>query len=441
MKSLRKFINSRSDIASQRGGMLVELLLSVALAAVVVPFIFQYQQRSVQRAENIAITRNMENIEAALERYIVENRDALLQTVGRNITRVELSDLAMYGVNPNLTNDEKNHYQLRILKSDDAAGAATLQGVIVFTSPEITPLRTREITSLGAGRVGFVDGLNAYGTFGAWHVSTAELGVSPTDGIVGTTAVNRDNALYLWRLPSDVAEDATMMSALSLGGHDIVNATYVDGRSIQFSEFLTSGITATNTAIFQNRTTIDKEYGTMSATVSGILSSDGKDLEVNGIFKLADTGKFTNFITGDLWVSNLTLAGLSVYDDGNPSFLNVNRTLDMTGGRISAISTTVGFTGSITPRLDVSTLIEDSINPDYYWDVSSGVAHFLDVTFATLNDLAETAVYVYGDRGTISTQVFGAVTANKNATAADYMGAIKEIQQKVRAKYRQLNLE
>ncbi len=439
MRSIKSFV--RHDIQSQCGGMMVELLLSVALAAVVMPFIFQYQERSVRRAENIAVARDMENIEAALERYIVENRDELLRTVGRNITSVDLSDLSIYGVNPNLIEDARGKYQLRILKSDEATGTATLQGIIVFSAPDITPLRTREITSLGAGQVGFVDGKHAYGSFGAWRTNTAELGISPADAIIGTTAVNRDNAMYLWRLPSDNAADATMLSSLSIGGHNITNARFIDGASAQFSEFLTAGVTATNTTIFQNRTTIDKEFGTMSATVAGILSSDSKEMEVNGTFRLADTGKFTNFNTGDLWVSNLTLSGLSVYDDGKASVLNVNRTLDMTGGHISAMYTTVSFAGSITPRLSVSARIEDSINPDFYWDVSHNVAHFLDVEFGVLNDLAQTAVYKYGDTSTVSTQLFGAVTENKNATASDYMNAITEIQKRVRAKYRQLNLQ
>ena len=71
-----------------RGGMLVELLLSVALAALVIPFIFQYHQNAAIRTQNIAITQNMNAVQNVLERYIVENRTELLRTVGKNITRV-----------------------------------------------------------------------------------------------------------------------------------------------------------------------------------------------------------------------------------------------------------------------------------------------------------------------------------------------------------------
>ena len=74
--------------------MLVELLMSIALAAIIMPFIFRYQKNAIMRAENIAITKKMEGIQDALELYIVDNRDILLNTIGRNIYRVNLSDLS-----------------------------------------------------------------------------------------------------------------------------------------------------------------------------------------------------------------------------------------------------------------------------------------------------------------------------------------------------------
>ena len=217
---------------NQRGSMLVELLMSVALAAIIMPFIFRYQQSVVQRAENIAITHEMSDINETLERYIFDNREKLLNTVGRNITRVNISDLAEYGLSPDLAK-AGDKYQLRILKSNDIEDRATLQGIIVFSSDEITPMRTREIVALGGDNMGFIQGNRAYGTFGAWRADTIDLGINVTDGIVETTSVNRDNALYLYRVPTDNASDAMMLSGLNLGGHDITNATFFDASTVQ----------------------------------------------------------------------------------------------------------------------------------------------------------------------------------------------------------------
>lgn len=421
--------------------MLIELLMSVALAAIIMPFIFRYQQSVVQRAENIAIAEQMTGIQTALERYIVDNREQLLQTVGRNITRVNMADLVDYGLNPDLL-AAVDDYQLRILKSNDINDRATLQGVIVFSSDEITPMRTREIVALGGDNMGFIEGNRAYGTFGAWHADAIDLGLNVTDGIVETTSVNRDNALYLYRVPTDNASDATMLSGLNLGGHDITNAAFFDVASAEFGETLTLGVGAATDVIFQSRTTLDQTLDVKSATVAGILSSDSRTMEVAKNISLADTAKFTSFTTGDLWVSNMTLGGLSISADyDGPSVLNVNKTVDMTGGNIDAMFVTVGFAGSITPRLVVYDRIEDSTNPNYYWDAEYGVANLADVTLQELNRMAPLAVYAENATSTDSGRIFNAVVTNKNATASDYMNAINQIQNAVSAKYRQLNLE
>ena len=134
-----------------KGSILIELLLSVALVAVMMPFVFRYQQNSVRRVENIAVMRHMEDTQSALERYILENRDNLLNTVGKNIIRINPSDLADYGVAADVIENKDDKYQLRILKSNDINGKATLQGVILYNDPDISPLRTREIVSMAGG--------------------------------------------------------------------------------------------------------------------------------------------------------------------------------------------------------------------------------------------------------------------------------------------------
>lgn len=424
----------------QHGSMLVELLMTVALAAIIMPFIFRYQQSAITRAENIAIADNMTEIQSALERYILDNREQLLNTVGRNIVRVNMADLVEYGASVDLADSEE--YQLRILKSNDLNGRATLQGIVVFSSDEISPIRTREIVALGGDSMGFIEGNRAYGTFGAWHANTLDMGIDTTGGIVELTDVNRDNALYLWRVPSDNASDATMLSGLNLGGHDITNASFFNAYSAQFDETLTLGVGVASSLIFQNRTTLDNIFQATNATVSGILSSDSRTMEVSGNFALADTGKFTSFTTGDLYASNMTLGGLSVSSDlDGPAILTVNKSIDMTGGNIDAMYVTVGFAGSITPRLVVYDRIEDSTNSNYFWDLNYGIANMSDVSLQELNRMATDIAYIEPAGDTETGRIFNAVSANKNATASDYMNAITEMQNTVRKKYQRLNLE
>lgn len=437
MKRLKKtsWANNNS-----RGSMLIELLLSIALCAIIVPFIFKYQQNSIQRAQNIMLRNQMTEIQVALERYIIENRTRLLNTVGRDITRVELKELTEYGL-PDAILDNADKYQLRILKSQDLTDSSTLQGIIVRNSDDITPLRTREIVNMSGGTMGFVDGTHAYGTFGAWHADMVDLGVNMNNGLIETTSVNRDNALYLWREPSDDPKDAQMMSALNLGGHDIKNANLVNADFIEISEELSAETISLNSLIFKNRTTIDSEFKSKSTSVSGTMSADGKNMEISGSLSLNNVGKFSSLTANNLWVSNLTLGGLSINSEEELAILKINQYLDMTAGHINALFVSVGFTGSITPRLVVFDKIEDATNSEYYWDANNKIANFVDATFVELNRMAELATYYEKDKSTDASRIFNAVSANKNATVADYMNAINEIQKIVQGKYQGLILQ
>ena len=422
-----------------RGTVLIEFLLTMALAASLLPFIYGFQMRAVSRAENVRVTREMQKIQTVFEDYIVQNKDEFLRTVGRTIIRVNLSDLMDYGLDENFVAAVNDKYQLRVLKSKDATGQATLQGAIVLNNPEITPMRTREIVSLGNDKIGFIDGTRAYGGFGTWRANTADFGIDASSGIIQMTAINRDNSLYLWRVPSEGSNDATMLSALNLGSRDIKNVSFVNAAGFSLQETYEANKLVVNDLIFRNRTTIDSEFKTQGALVSGTLSGDSKNISVAGTFNLADLAKVSSFTADNLWTNTLTLSGLST--PSGITTLRATGALDMTEGRVNALYVTVGFTGSITSRLGVRDKIVDSVDPNFYWDVKSRTANLVDINSPTLADFAIKILRRESTSGTVATRVFSAVSANKNATMGDYMNAINEIGMGVRAKYRMLNLK
>lgn len=436
MKNKTRVFSYRNE---HRGTVLIEFLLTIALAGTLLPFIYGYQNRAVVRAENVRITRQMQKIQTVLEKYIVENKDTMLNTVGRNIIKVKLADLVDYGLDASFVESAGDKYQLRVLKSSDYGDQASLQGVIVLSDSEITPLRTREIVSMGDDKIGFVDGARAYGGFGTWRVNTADFGVDATNGIVQTTAIKRENSLYLWRVPSDGATDATMLSALNLGGRDIVNSVFVNTGGLSLDESLEVNKIVTNDLIFKNRTTIDTNFTTQTAVVSGTMSGDSKNIVVGGTLSLAESAKASSLTVDNFWVNTLTLSGLST--SSSSAVLRAGGSLDMTEGRINAVVVSVGFTGSITSRLNVKQKIIDSVNPDYYWDVGARVANLADINSPTLTDMAARVLRRESVSGTTATRVFSSVVSNKNATMGDYLNAIREIGQNVRAKYQMLNLE
>ena len=425
---------------SSRGTVLIEFLLTIALAGTLIPFIYSYQTRAIARAENLRITRQMQKIQTILEHYIVQNREQMLKTVGRNIIRIKMTDLIPYGLDEDFAQTMADKYQLRILKSIDVGNQATLQGVIVFNDSDLTAMRTREIVKMGDDKIGFIDGTRAYGAFGTWRTDTVDLGIGETSGIVQTTGITRDNAMYLWRVPSESAADATMASVLNLGNRDINNVAFVSADGISLEESLEIGKLISADVIFKNRTTIDSKYYTQTALVSGTLSGDAKSISVNGTFSLADYAKVSSFTVDNLSVNTLTLGGFSV-PSGSLSTIRIGGSLDMTEGRISAMFVTVGFTGSITPRLGVKEKIVDSMNPAYYWNVSTRIANLGDINSPTLSEMATKILRRESVYGSIATKIFSSVASNKNATMGDFMNAINEIQKSVRGKYQLLKSE
>ena len=96
---------------------------------------------------------------------------------------------------------------------------------------------------------------------------------------------------------------------------------------------------------------------------------------------MADTAKLSSLTAENLWVTDMTLGGLSIDDTNDFATLKINQSLDMTSGRIEAIYVTVGYAGSITPKLVVRNRIEDSVNPGFFWDADSKSANFSDASF------------------------------------------------------------
>ncbi len=426
---------------TQHGGMLVELMMTIALAAIIIPFVFRYQQTAVSRARNVAITKQMENVQSALERYIVENKTELMRPKGKNITRIKITDLINYGLPEYIAETYGDDYQLRILKSSDNNNKSTLQGIVLLSNREISPMRTREIVNLGGGKFGFVEGNITYGGFGAFRGSATDFGIANTKGLIGTTNVKRGNTEYLWRLPSENEDDATMQSALNLDGHDMKGVRFVDANKAQFEEKLKVGKLDVSTLVFANRSTIDSVYSTNIAVVNGALTADSRNMTVNGTLSLADSAKFSSFSTNDLYVNTLTLSGFSVSTtDGKSSALKIIGDMDLIMGRVSATYVSVGYTGSVTPQLNITDRIQDSKDSSFYWDIKNSKARFVDINSPELSRMASIIMAQESVFGTMATTVFGGVAANANATVADYINAINNMQTQIRAKYEMLNL-
>ncbi|MCL2017781.1 MAG: hypothetical protein FWG80_03360 [Alphaproteobacteria bacterium] len=427
---------------NESGKMMIELLLAMALAAAMLPFLIRQEEARVRHAENVKAAHDITTVKVALERYMEDNKLRLMSTIGRNIERVRLSDLEDYGLAPGSVAGAAK-YQLRIVKTADRGGRAFLQGIVVMDSENVSPVRTREIASIGGAAAGFADGNRTYGAFGTWGASTNIWNAKFSDtSVIDVTNTLRSGDEYLMRVPSNSPGDATMLSNLSMGGHSITEARTIVAESTRFAEFINSGVMNASRLVIENRPTMDgRIIVSGETTVAGVLSSDSRSIETERM-TVPGISRFNAVTARELWAGDLSLSGISVRSErDNPAVLSVNRTIDMIGGRVTALLVAVGFAGSVTPRLVVRDRIEDAVNQDYFWNVALGDAVFSDLEIPVLNKMMQTAIRRESESGTEATRIMSPIANNANSTVADFMRALVDIESRVTAKYNQLNLK
>ncbi|MCL2369174.1 MAG: hypothetical protein FWC83_00685, partial [Alphaproteobacteria bacterium] len=69
---------------------MIELLLALALAAAMLPFLFRQEEQRIARAENVRIANEIAVVRDSLERFMDVRQNELFRiSMARHITRVE----------------------------------------------------------------------------------------------------------------------------------------------------------------------------------------------------------------------------------------------------------------------------------------------------------------------------------------------------------------
>jgi methionyl aminopeptidase len=402
----------------ERGAGLLELLLSLAVFMAILPFAYRFATDRRDQALDMAAARRIAATQSALEQYIAENKQSLLAPLSAQITRIKLSDLKT--LPPEM---KDSGAQIRIVKSKDSAGRSFVQGMVIYPGGGLSPLRTRRIALAAGQGAGFAEGAMLHGSYGTWRTPLSAIGANATgNDILAQTRPMRSGGDYLQRLPSNSPLDATMQSNLDMGGHDIMDAKSITASSVQLHDVLTADTIETSKMTVANR--LDWTAGLEifgDAMANGPITSDGRAVDA-GQISVAGRSQFRSVTAQDLRADNLYLAGFSVGGTGKAPILSIAGTLDMTGGHLTAMEATVGFSGSVTPKLVVSNRIEDAANPAYFWDLS-GLASLGDMMLSNLNQTIKTAFARERTGKTETERIMGQTIQNSNATAADFLRA------------------
>lgn len=420
----------------QRGSGLLELLLALAIFMFLLPYIYDFAASHKNRAENIIVVKKVKAIQYALEQYVIENKQKLLAPISDNVIRVNMRNLS--GIDLSEFKDDK--VQLRVVKSKDSGGQSFIQGVVIFDTPGLDPMRVRQIAALVGNESGFADGRTLYGGFGTWRVSTYKIGAETGDNsIIAQTRPFRSGGDYIQRLPSTSPLDSTMQSDINLGNQNINNVKNLDAVQSRFLEFLQVGDgISTSKMTVANRLDWASSIEVMdSATVMGSITSDNRSLD-SMLVSISGNSEFRNATIDELSVDNLYLSGFSVSNDGSPAIMAITGALDMIRGHIKSIDAFVGFSGSVTPKLIVTGQIIDGQNPVFQWNLSGQSANLGDIY---LTNLAKNAPAAYSAERTGKTEterIMGSVIQNRNATVSDYIRALEQVKKVVTEKYAEI---
>jgi type II secretory pathway pseudopilin PulG len=447
------------------GGMLVELMLSVAIAAILIPFIFRYQQNTVERARNIAVTQQMETVQGALERYIIIHRNELLQAVGDNITTIGDGDrkgldilFAENLISADFKNEYRNDYILKILKRGAAGTPSVLQGVVLLNNGSNSNLRTREIANLGGGKIGYITGNTVQGAFNVFRESKGSFDLGNfNSGVVGTTSTFRGSSDYLWRKPSGNESDATMLSKLNLEGQDIVNIKDASANRAFFNgEIKANEVSVDDKLFFTGRPILNNlknindstgHYFSTSAFVNGsVAGSNNSSLGINGFLNVTDTGQFGDLISNKLYIHNGDVKVTGFYaGDKNDSQkiahfsqsinnMSVNK-IDVSDGILITMegSETNPVIAGVSPKLTVTNFII----PVKAKQVGGEIVNIDipdDADFATFDELSrtwdsQTDYYWWWDKTNGAIGIFNniAFPVRKFACRLDYMDKYESV--------------
>ena len=388
----------------QHGGMLLELMLVVAISALLIPFISRYQKNTIERARNIAVVKQMEIVQRALENCIEANQIEFMKPthdyIYSNPAETEClalkqgaKGLIQYGLSDNFATDYQNDYMLRILKTNDSNGAAVLQGVVLLKNNGITALRTREIIDVGGGKLGYTKNNTVYGGYGAFTVSTPDIGLSGQDGIVEMTSAIRGktNNQYLWRKDNGVTSDAAMLSDLNLGGHSINKIAEMSGNNNSNSSISgycgQASLDGTQPLISASNVTFK---GTASFGNTNI-GSGGTSAVINNsndvACPLTGTGSNSNLfvsgngkavVNGDLYTENYTTKNINIIDTITVNNFEEGEIFNASGNvKFRSLNPTkILFTGDYLKvnKIDVTSCVISANNESYYYNAKYGIS-------------------------------------------------------------------
>lgn len=308
----------KSDVISQRGGGLVEVLLAMVIIAVAAPFTYSAITDATHMIHDMAIANDIISSRASVLNFVRLNQDLWPGTI-----QVKLSDEEKKSISDSVSAGFVDKYVVR--------GGDVIDVYLGFNI-ETSPKRVARIASnIGpdAAVVGN-DGI-AYGD--TWAVTSPDFAPGNIVYKISRESGDFDTTRFLHRGTSGENSLNTMLRDLNMGGHDIYHVGGINGKSLRVRNLGTTFVSAE---------TIDTKsvYFSAGANMGGTGVSIGT-LRVSG-----DISGFRNVTAKKLSGTGIDLNGRVVADRAT-----VNNSINVGADFIlksTSIKTISGFAGMTT---------------------------------------------------------------------------------------------
>ena len=306
----------KSEIAAERGGGLVEVLLALVIISVATPFTYSMIAETTQTMHNMAIAND-----------VISMRDGVLNFV--RINQDLWPDVAQIQMSPDELIEFSDSISTGFIDKYVVHGGTIIDVYLAFEFPSMPYKRVAQIANnigIDAAVVG-PDGI-AYGD--SWAVTAPGFHEGNLIYKISRNLSDIDTSRFLHRGSSGEDELNVMMRDLNMGGHDVYNIGGVDGKSVRVrnldATFVTAGTVDARTVYFSSGANIN-----------------GDNIKIGSMRVSGDINGFRNITAKTLNGSSFNVNGRMIADRATINkVVNVGRNLNLKSTSLKTIS---GFSG------------------------------------------------------------------------------------------------
>ena len=312
-----RIFSSESEIAAQRGGGLVEVLLALVIISIATPFTYSMIAETTHTMHNMAIANDIISLRDGVLNFIRINQDLWPDTAQIQMSSEELSEFS-----DSISTGFIDKYSVR---------GGTIIDVYLAFDFQLPIKRVAEIAkNIGAdAAIVDQDGI-AYGD--SWAVTAPGFNNGNLIYKITRNLSDVDTSRFLHRGSSGDDDLNVMARDLNMGGHDVYNIGGIDGKSIRVRSL---------DATFVSADTIDARnvYFSSGANMSG------DNVKIGTMRVSGDINGFRNISAAKLNGTSFNVNGRIIADRATVNnVVNVGRDFILKSSSLKTVSGFVGIT-------------------------------------------------------------------------------------------------